>query len=358
MVLPVPGGPHRMAEVSRSDSMRARSGAPGPTRCCWPTISSRVRGRIRAASGARADSRSAAAPEKRSSPATTGRSVLRREGPEAELARARPGATGLGAPVIGSDPDWVFGKAMTSRMLSSPAKMATNRSMPTANPAWGGAPYRKAPSRNPKRDCGLLVVDAQHGEDPALDVRPVDPDAARAQLPPVEHQVVGLGPHRGRIGLEPVEVVGMGHGEGMVGGHRMAGLVHPVEQREVHHPQVAVRPLARPGARPGRRGAGRGRCRPAGTRRPPPGPGRRPRRRWPPAGPTAPRRRGTGRAASRDRGPAHRRRLALPGGDPEPGQALGPELPRPVGQAVQPGPAERRHRPRAPAPSRTGRRRP
>ena len=51
-----------------------------------------------------------------------------------------PGATGFGAPVIGSDPDWVFGKAITSRMLSSPAKMATSRSMPTANPACGGAP--------------------------------------------------------------------------------------------------------------------------------------------------------------------------------------------------------------------------
>ena len=52
---------------------------------------------------------------------------------------------------MGSEPDWVFGKAMTSRMLSSPAKMATRRSSPTANPAWGGAPKRKAPSRNPKR---------------------------------------------------------------------------------------------------------------------------------------------------------------------------------------------------------------
>ena len=69
VVLPVPGGPHRMAEVSRSDSIRARSGAPGPTRWRCPMISSRVRGRIRAASGALDERRSAAAPENRSSPA-------------------------------------------------------------------------------------------------------------------------------------------------------------------------------------------------------------------------------------------------------------------------------------------------
>jgi hypothetical protein len=49
-------------------------------------------------------------------------------------------STGPGASVSGSAPDCVFGKAMTSRMLSSPARMATRRSMPTAKPPWGGAP--------------------------------------------------------------------------------------------------------------------------------------------------------------------------------------------------------------------------
>ena len=47
---------------------------------------------------------------------------------------------GLGASVSGSAPDWVFGNAITSRMFSSPASSATNRSMPIANPACGGAP--------------------------------------------------------------------------------------------------------------------------------------------------------------------------------------------------------------------------
>ena len=49
VVLPVPAGPQRMEETTRSDSARTRSGAPGATRCSWPTISSSVRGRRRVA---------------------------------------------------------------------------------------------------------------------------------------------------------------------------------------------------------------------------------------------------------------------------------------------------------------------
>ena len=66
VVLPVPGGPHRITEDSRSASISSRSGRPGPIRWSWPTISSRVRGRSRAASGARRLSRSAAAASNRS----------------------------------------------------------------------------------------------------------------------------------------------------------------------------------------------------------------------------------------------------------------------------------------------------
>ena len=52
VVLPVPGGPHRMIDRSRSCSIAARSGRPGPSSASWPTMSSMVRGRIRSASGA------------------------------------------------------------------------------------------------------------------------------------------------------------------------------------------------------------------------------------------------------------------------------------------------------------------
>ena len=46
------GGPQRMTDDRRSASMRARSGAPAPSRWGWPTISSSRPGRIRAARGA------------------------------------------------------------------------------------------------------------------------------------------------------------------------------------------------------------------------------------------------------------------------------------------------------------------
>src|SRR5690625_1345900 len=45
-----------------------------------------------------------------------------------------------GAPVSGSAPRWFLGKAITSRMLSVPARNITSRSRPQAMPPWGGAP--------------------------------------------------------------------------------------------------------------------------------------------------------------------------------------------------------------------------
>jgi hypothetical protein len=50
VVLPTPGGPQRKTDIGCPDARR-RSGEPGPNRCCCPTISSRVVGRSRTASG-------------------------------------------------------------------------------------------------------------------------------------------------------------------------------------------------------------------------------------------------------------------------------------------------------------------
>ena len=60
-------------------------------------------------------------------------------------------STGAGAPVSGSEPLAVFGNAITSRIESRPAMIATIRSMPSAIPPCGGAPYFSASSRKPKR---------------------------------------------------------------------------------------------------------------------------------------------------------------------------------------------------------------
>ena len=124
VVLPVPGGPHRIIDDSRSASISARSGAPGPSRCGWPTISSRVRGRIRAASGACWASHSRNAVSTGSSgggPARVLRAGTRRRLPVARTSPPRPGhrrrrlrtggrwwerrfpaAAGMGAPPAGA----------------------------------------------------------------------------------------------------------------------------------------------------------------------------------------------------------------------------------------------------------------
>src|SRR5688500_11718435 len=51
VVLPVPGGPHRMIERRRSCSIASRSGRPGARMSCWPTNSSKLAGRMRSARG-------------------------------------------------------------------------------------------------------------------------------------------------------------------------------------------------------------------------------------------------------------------------------------------------------------------
>ena len=37
VVLPTPGGPHRIMDPASSRSISTRRGLPGPSRCSWPT---------------------------------------------------------------------------------------------------------------------------------------------------------------------------------------------------------------------------------------------------------------------------------------------------------------------------------
>ena len=178
---------------------------------------------------------------------------------------------------------------MTSRMFSSPARIATKRSMPTAKPACGGAPKRNASSRNPNRSCASSGVDAEHREDALLDVGPVDSHRARAELPAVEHEVVGLRPHRQRVGFQRVEIVGVRHRERMVHGDDAARLVvEPPRTAGSRRPTRSAAPR-RSADGPGRAEAGRAPTAPSAGR---------------------PRRAATGRRAAR---PARRRgRAARP----------------------------------------------
>ena len=73
VVFPVPGGPYKMTDAAPEPSTSRRSGEPGLSRCCWPTTSSRVAGRIRTASGLEADGASMRAEDDCSPPGTSKR---------------------------------------------------------------------------------------------------------------------------------------------------------------------------------------------------------------------------------------------------------------------------------------------
>ena len=61
VVLPEPGGPQKISDGTRSESIARRRNPPSPTTAACPTTSSRLRGRIRSASGAPAGGSPAAA---------------------------------------------------------------------------------------------------------------------------------------------------------------------------------------------------------------------------------------------------------------------------------------------------------
>ena len=165
--------------------------------------------------------------------------------------------------------------------------------------------------------------------------RAVDPDAARAELPAVEHEVVGLRAHGQRVGRQHGQILGVGHGERVVRRLRIAVGVEPSNIGKSTTQHVAVRALAdrrraeadaqRPEHRAGRRGSSSATAR---TRSP--GSRRRSAARTPPA-----------RASERWRGRAGESSAARRRVDhAEPGQARRARLLGLLGQLVEPGAGE------------------
>ena len=84
----------------------------------------------------------------------------------------------------------VLGNAWTSRMLSWLVSSAIHRSMPSAMPPCGGAPYSNASSTAPNLACSRLGAMALERERARQQVVAVNSDRSATQLPAVEHQVV------------------------------------------------------------------------------------------------------------------------------------------------------------------------
>ena len=86
---------------------------------------------------------------------------------------------------------------------------------------------------------GLLVGEAQGPEHGLLGLGDGDADGAAAQLGAVEDNVIGLGPAVLLVGLQLVDVLVHGGGEGVVHGHVAALLLAVLEHGEFRHPQEA-----------------------------------------------------------------------------------------------------------------------
>ena len=83
--------------------------------------------------------------------------------------------------------------------------------------------------KEPELQLCFGFPDAQDLEDSRLDVAAMDPDAARAEFPAVEHEVIGLRtdvePRFALGGIQQVDVVDVGHREGVMSGDRVAVVV-------------------------------------------------------------------------------------------------------------------------------------
>ena len=68
----------------------------------------------------------------------------------------------------------------------------------------------------------------------------MDAHAATARLEAVHHKVVRAAAHGERVRLQQLDLIEVRLGEGLVLGLVALGLVVPVEEREVYHPEEVV----------------------------------------------------------------------------------------------------------------------
>src|SRR5919204_593109 len=178
VVFPLPGGPYRIVEPTRSSSIASRSADPSPRTWRWPTNSSSVFGRSRRASGATAGSRSRAASEKRSPT------------PEVCSGHGRRGVVraASGGGLLAADPP----RRGRERLRALPPHRCPARA---PEDAGGAGPPRRAPlpDRPPvvralaeaRRDRGR---DRDRAPARARDPARAAAAAARGPVPPVHHR--------------------------------------------------------------------------------------------------------------------------------------------------------------------------
>ena len=147
---------------------------------------------------------------------------------------------GAGAPVSGSDPLAVFGKAITSRMLDSPAKKGDEPLDAEREASVRRSAHSERVEEPAELRSRLLVGHPHRAEDALLDLLAMDPDRARAELPAVPDQVVVLAEGSTRIGLDQILVAFDRAGERVVHEGPLLRVLVLQEQREVENPEERV----------------------------------------------------------------------------------------------------------------------
>ena len=234
----------RPGRTSRSRARPPRTGRRRPrTRCRSRRAAPRVVAAARTSRAARVRSSSPRSSSLRSCPACT--PTKRR--PSSSYC---PGSGIDGASSIGSVPDWVFGKAMTSRMFVWRARSAAQRSMPRAIPPCGGAPYsnasRTAPnfSRIPSTRLALEQEERSSRSRRWIRIEPPpssQPLSARSYWSARARPAGSVGRRLRRIAgcrHQQLLVLGQDAAERVVGRVPAAGLGVPLVHREAVDPDV------------------------------------------------------------------------------------------------------------------------
>ena len=105
---------------------------------------------------------------------------------------------------------------MTSRIEALAARMRDDAIETERDAAMRRRPVFERLEEKAEPRARILLADVEEREDPALQSRIVNTDAAAADFAAVQHQVVGLRTHRARLRLELAEVVVVRRRERMV----------------------------------------------------------------------------------------------------------------------------------------------
>src|SRR6202030_1697039 len=103
-------------------------------------------------------------------------------------------------------------------------------------PAMRRSAVSECREQKSKAAFGVLARNTKALKDPLLHLGVVDPDAPRAQLRPVEHQVVRPRPYFERLLVQESDVLGPGRREGMMGGRDLPRFLASLEERKLGHP--------------------------------------------------------------------------------------------------------------------------